>query len=63
MECCGEAWSPQKPYKGNGQAIGDLIGGHVSMMVLSLSTISRQCQDRQAVRARGDDAGPLQAFA
>src|SRR5262249_41774706 len=28
-----------KPYKGNGQAIGDLIGGHVSMMVLSLSTI------------------------
>jgi tripartite-type tricarboxylate transporter receptor subunit TctC len=27
------------PYKGNGQAIGDLIGGHVSMMVLSLSTI------------------------
>jgi tripartite-type tricarboxylate transporter receptor subunit TctC len=29
----------QEPYKGNGQAIGDLIGGHVSMMVLSLSTI------------------------
>jgi hypothetical protein len=28
-----------KPYKGNGQAIGDLIGGHVSMMVLSLSTV------------------------
>src|SRR4029077_1880701 len=27
------------PYKGNGQAIGDLIGGHVSMMVLSLSPI------------------------
>src|SRR5262249_18244323 len=27
------------PYKGNGQAIGDLVGGHVSMMVLSLSTI------------------------
>src|SRR5262245_37803869 len=27
------------PYKGNGQAVGDLIGGHVSMMVLSLSTI------------------------
>jgi Tripartite tricarboxylate transporter family receptor len=27
------------PYKGNGQAIGDLIGGHASMMVLSLSTI------------------------
>jgi tripartite-type tricarboxylate transporter receptor subunit TctC len=27
------------PYKGNGQAIGDLIGGHVNMMVLSLSPI------------------------
>jgi tripartite-type tricarboxylate transporter receptor subunit TctC len=31
--------SNRLPYKGNGQAIGDLIGGHVSMMVLSLSTI------------------------
>src|SRR5262249_48380338 len=30
------------PYKGNGQAIGDLIGGHVSMMVLSLSPILGQ---------------------
>ena len=27
------------PYKGNGQAIGDLIGGYVNMMVLSLSPI------------------------
>jgi tripartite-type tricarboxylate transporter receptor subunit TctC len=27
------------PYKGNGQAIGDLVGGHVNMMVLSLSPI------------------------
>jgi tripartite-type tricarboxylate transporter receptor subunit TctC len=50
------------PYKGNGQAIGDLIGGHLSMMVLSLSP-TRQRQGRQAVRARGDDARPLQAFA
>ena len=30
------------PYKGNGQAIGDLIGGHVSMMVLSLTPILGQ---------------------
>jgi tripartite-type tricarboxylate transporter receptor subunit TctC len=27
------------PYKGNGAAFGDLLGGHVSMMVLSLSPI------------------------
>ena len=30
------------PYKGNGQAIGDFIGGHVSMMVLSLTPILGQ---------------------
>jgi tripartite-type tricarboxylate transporter receptor subunit TctC len=35
------------PYKGNGQAIGDLIGGHVSMMVLSLSTILGSVQAGQ----------------
>jgi tripartite-type tricarboxylate transporter receptor subunit TctC len=39
MKRCGEAWSLQRPYKGNGQGIGNLIGGHVSMMVLSLSPI------------------------
>jgi Tripartite tricarboxylate transporter family receptor len=33
--------SNRLPYKGNGQAIGDLIGGHVSMMMLSLSPIRR----------------------
>jgi tripartite-type tricarboxylate transporter receptor subunit TctC len=33
------------PYKGNGQAIGDLIGGHLSMMVLSLSPILGNVKD------------------
>jgi tripartite-type tricarboxylate transporter receptor subunit TctC len=27
------------PYKGNGTAIGDLIGGHITMMVLSIQTV------------------------
>jgi tripartite-type tricarboxylate transporter receptor subunit TctC len=27
------------PYKGNGPAVGDLIGGHISMMVLSIQTV------------------------
>jgi tripartite-type tricarboxylate transporter receptor subunit TctC len=27
------------PYKGNGTAIGDLIGGHINMMVLSIQTV------------------------
>src|SRR5581483_2559765 len=26
-------------YKGNGTAIGDLIGGHIAMMVLSIQTV------------------------
>ena len=32
MECCGEAWSPQKPYKGIGQAVTDVIGGQIPML-------------------------------
>src|SRR5215510_7136335 len=32
MERCGEAWSAQKPYKGTGPAINDLLGGHIAMM-------------------------------
>ena len=32
MECCGEAWSPQKPYKGTGPALNDLIGGQFDFM-------------------------------
>ena len=35
----------QFPYKGNGQAIGGLIGGHLSMMVLSLSPILGNVKD------------------
>jgi tripartite-type tricarboxylate transporter receptor subunit TctC len=27
------------PYKGNGTAIGDLIGGHITMMILSIQTV------------------------
>jgi len=27
------------PYKGNGTAVGDLIGGHITMMVLSIQTV------------------------
>ena len=27
------------PYKGNGPAVGDLIGGHISMMVLSIQAV------------------------
>ena len=30
------------PYKGNGDALGDLIGGHVSMMFLSIVADHRQ---------------------
>ena len=32
MECCGEAWSPQEPYKGIGQAVTDVIGGQIQML-------------------------------
>jgi tripartite-type tricarboxylate transporter receptor subunit TctC len=28
------------PYKGNGTAVGDLIGGHITMMVLSIQTVA-----------------------
>src|SRR6187549_5666 len=27
------------PYKGNGTAVGDLIGGHITMMILSIQTV------------------------
>ena len=37
--------SNRSPYRGNGQAIGDLSGGHLSMMVLSLSPILGNVKD------------------
>src|SRR5215831_1779289 len=49
------------PYKGNGQAVGDLIGGHVSMMVLSLSTILGNVKTGKLFALAV--IGPLQAFA
>ena len=32
MECCEGEWSPQKPYKGIGQAVTDVIGGQIPML-------------------------------
>ena len=32
MECCGEAWSPQEPYKGNAPAVTDVLAEHVPLM-------------------------------
>ena len=32
------------PYKGNGAAIGDLIGGHINMMVLSIQAVGSNVQ-------------------
>ena len=36
--------SPNIPYKGNGNAIADLMGGHVSMMFLSILPVIGQIQ-------------------
>src|SRR5215471_19156407 len=32
MKRCGEAWSLQRPYKGIGQAVTDVIGGQIPML-------------------------------
>jgi tripartite-type tricarboxylate transporter receptor subunit TctC len=32
MKRCEGVWKPQKPYKGTGPAINDLLGGHIAMM-------------------------------
>ena len=42
------------PYKGNGTALGDLIGGHISMMVLSIHADHRQRQGGHAAGAGRD---------
>ena len=51
------------PYKGNGTAIGDLIGGHITMMVLSIQTVVGNVTGRQAPRARRHHGRALQADA
>ena len=51
------------PYKGNGDALGNLIGGHVSMMVLVDRADHRQRQGGHVARARGDERRALGAAA
>ena len=51
------------PYKGNGTAIGDLIGGHIIDDGAVDPDGRRQRQGRQAPRARGHDGRALQAHA
>jgi tripartite-type tricarboxylate transporter receptor subunit TctC len=38
MECCGRLWRPTKPYRGGGATINDLLGGHIKVAFLSLSS-------------------------
>ena len=45
MECCGEAWSPQKPYKGAAPALQDVIAGHVQMMFATASSVVPHIRD------------------
>ena len=47
------------PYKGNGAAMGDLLGGHVSMMFLSILPIIGNVQGRHVARACRDDRQAL----
>ena len=51
------------PYKGNGDALGDLIGGHVDDDGALDRADHRQRQGRHPARAGGDDGGALGAAA
>ena len=48
------------PYKGNGPALGDLIGGHIPMMFLPIPAAHRQRQGRQVARAGGIERQALE---
>ena len=51
------------PYKGNGPAMADLVGGHVSMMFLSILPVLGHVERRHVARAGGDESGALEAAA
>ena len=51
------------PYKGNGPAMGDLVGGHVSMMFLSILPVLGHVRGEHPARARGDEPRALEALA
>ena len=38
VEPCGSLWKPEKPYRGGGATINDLLGGHIKVAFLSLSS-------------------------
>ena len=38
MDLCGGVWSANLPYRGGGATINDLLGGHIKVAFLSLST-------------------------
>jgi tripartite-type tricarboxylate transporter receptor subunit TctC len=38
VECCGRLWRLAKPYRGGGATINDLLGGHIKVAFLSLSS-------------------------
>jgi hypothetical protein len=37
MERCGRQWSPEKPYRGAGPALPDLISGQVQVMFVAMT--------------------------
>ena len=47
------------PYKGGGQAIGDVIAGHVPMTIASVQAAKGLVEDRQDQGARRDRPRPV----